>query len=262
MTNLRVTLIQSEIHWENIDANIAMFEEKIWNIGVETDVIILPEMFSTGFSMNAKSLAEPMNSKTFRWMKQLAAQTKALLIGSCIIREGARYFNRLLAMFPDGTHNTYDKKHLFRFAGEEKYYSPGTRKLFLEWKGWKIFPLICYDLRFPVWSRNKMSNNSLDYDLLIYLANWPAPRLNAWDTLLSARAIENFSYCAGVNRIGVDGYGAKYLGHSAVYNYKGEAAAFLDDGDEIETVSLSKEKLESFREKVKFHLDADGFEIN
>jgi len=261
MQDLNVTLIQSPLHWEDIGANLAMFEEKLWQIKDQTDLIILPEMFTTGFSMNAESLAEPMNLTTLKWLKQQAAQKDAVIMGSYIVKENGNYFNRLVAMKPGGDYFKYDKRHPFSMAEEDKTYSAGNNRLVFELKGWKICPMVCYDLRFPVWSRNRHQDGQLEYDLLVYVANWPAPRVNAWDTLLQARGIENLSYCAGVNRIGKDRKGLDYLGHSAVYNFKGQTMFFNEGDDIIQTVNLNYQDLKDFREKVGFHLDSDDFEI-
>ncbi|HEX5170385.1 MAG TPA: nitrilase-related carbon-nitrogen hydrolase, partial [Cyclobacteriaceae bacterium] len=203
MHDLKVTIIQSDLHWEDIGANLAMFEEKIWRINANTDVIILPEMFTTGFTMGASRMAEMMNMRTTKWMRQMADQTGALILGSFIANVHERYFNRLLWMEPGGHYKTYDKRHLFRMANEHKTYSAGESVLIGSWKGWRICPLVCYDLRFPVWSRNtfEITSRRLAYDLLIYIANWPTIRIDAWDALLKARAIENLSYTIGVNRV-------------------------------------------------------------
>ncbi|WP_421875070.1 amidohydrolase [Marinoscillum sp.] len=259
---LKIALIQSDLHWENIDANLAMFEEKIWTIRESVDLIVLPEMFTTGFSMNPQNLAEVHNTKTFKWMQQQAAQTKAVIMGSMIVKEGTSYYNRFYAVYPDGTFKKYDKKHRFGLAGEDKDYTAGEERVILEVNGWKIFPLVCYDLRFPVWARSRKQPDSLyEYDLLIYVANWPEPRVNAWDTLLAARAIENTAYCVGVNRVGEDGVGANYVGHSAVYDYKGNAMAFSEK-EEILTATITKDDLVSFRERFPFQADADEFELS
>lgn len=259
--DLRISMIQSDIYWENIEANLSTFEEKIWQIKGETDLIVLPEMFTTGFSMNVKSLAEPMNSKTLRWMKQQAAQTKAAVVGSYIIREKNAFFNRLFCVHPNGTFQYYDKRHLFGLAGENQDYSSGNVRIILDIKGWKIFPLICYDLRFPVWSRSQKSDNNLyEYDALLYVANWPKPRISSWDVLLKARAIENISYCIGVNRIGTDGVNAEYVGHSAIYDFLGEEISFSEKEEILQTV-LNARKLELFRLKFPFQNDADSFEV-
>ncbi|MEL7145888.1 MAG: amidohydrolase [Bacteroidota bacterium] len=254
---LVVGLIQSDLHWENTDANLAMFEEKIWQFESPLDVVVLPEMFTTGFSMDASKLSEPMNSKTFRWMKQVAAQAKSLIIGSYIIKEQTQYYNRLFCVFPNGQFQYYDKRHLFSLAGEGKNYTAGKERLIIEWKGWRILPLICYDLRFPVWSRSQ----NYEYDLLVYIANWPTPRVNAWDTLLQARAIENQSYVVGVNRIGEDGYGAAYNGHSAVIDYLGNSIAPPSEEACLTVRTLKKQPMQEFRNKYNFQLEADRFKI-
>lgn len=263
MEDLRITLIQSELYWEEIDSNLSSFEEKIWRITSDTDVIVLPEMFTTGFSMNAGKLAEHMNMRTFKWMKQMANQTKALILGSYIVVEDGNYFNRLVWMEPGGRFQIYDKRHLFRMAVEHDTFSRGNQLLIGEWRGWKIFPLICYDLRFPVWSRNKINSETkqLNYDLLVYVANWPAARVEAWDALLKARAIENQSYSVGVNRIGTDGNDIKYNGHSAVYSPKGELLFDAESKPICKTVTLSSAELLSYREKFPAYLDADNFSI-
>jgi predicted amidohydrolase len=258
MQPLKITLIQSALHWERPEANLAMFEEKIWTIKEKTDLIVLPEMFTTGFTMNAQPLAEMMNFNTFRWMKQMAKQTSASITGSVIIKEDGNFYNRLIWMNPDGNFFTYDKRHLFRMAGEDQVFTQGKEKIIVDLKGWKICPLICYDLRFPVWSRN--INNH--YDLLLYVANWPAARSLAWKTLLRARAIENLSYVAGLNRIGNDGKEIPYSGDSAVINFKGEDVLDLGDQEDIKTVNLDPHLLHEFREKFPAHLDADRFSID
>lgn len=258
---LKIALFQSELHWENVDANLAMFEEKIWTLKHPVDIIVLPEMFTTGFSMNAEELAEVHKTRTFKWMQQQAAQTKAVVMGSAIIKDGAPIYNRLYAVYPDGSFRYYDKKHRFGLAGEDQDYTAGTSRLIIEVKGWKIMPLVCYDLRFPVWARSRRSQENLyEYDALVYVANWPEPRVNAWDALLTARAIENTSYCIGVNRVGDDGVGAHYVGHSAVYNYKGDQLTFSNQ-DEILYASLTKEDLLAFRKRFPFQADADEFEF-
>lgn len=258
---LQIALIQSELYWENTEANLGMFEEKIWQITHKPDLIILPEMFTTGFSMNAQQLAEPAHTRTFRWMKQQAAQTGAVVMGSYIVRDSGNYYNRMYALYPDGTAFHYDKKHLFGLAGEDQDYSAGSERLIIEVKGWRIMPLVCYDLRFPVWIRSQRQPNQLyEYDLLVFVANWPAPRIIAWDTLLAARAIENASYCVGVNRVGEDGVGAVYNGHSVVYNYKGERLLYSEEEGILET-TLYRDELQRFRKRFPFQADGDGFEI-
>lgn len=252
-----ITIIQSELHWQNPAANRAMFEEKIWQIDQPTDLIVLPEMFTTGFSMEAQKLAEKMNLATHKWMQQMAAQTKAVVTGSFICVENGAYFNRLLWVQPDGTSDYYDKRHLFRMAEEHHSYTAGERLIVKEWKGWKIAPFICYDLRFPVWSRNV----NQAYDLAIYVANWPAVRRAPWSTLLKARAIENLSYVVGVNRVGKDGNNIPYSGDSAIIDFKGEVLFEKTQEEVIYTTKLDKEALTQFRTKFPAYLDADEFEV-
>ena len=262
MQDLTITLIQTPLYWEQIDANLAMFEEKIWSLHKPTDLIVLPEMFTTGFSMNAKALAEPAGGKTFKWMRQMAVQKKAAIVGSYIVKEGTDYYNRLYFVYPDGASVQYDKKHLFTLASEHETYRPGSDRIILEYKGWKIKPLICYDLRFPVWARSvKSDKTSYEYDLLLYVANWPEARISAWDALLKARAIENLSFCAGVNRTGRDAFPKDYPGHSAIYSYDGSAMGFSAKEEEILTCTLSATTLRTFRERFPFQEDADPFEL-
>ncbi|CAN5427868.1 amidohydrolase [soil metagenome] len=261
MKDLSITLIQSQLHWENSVANLAMFEEKIWKIDKPTDVIVLPEMFTTGFSMSASTQAEVMNQQTFKWMRQMANQTGALLLGSFICKENGSYFNRLLWMEPGGDFKTYDKKHLFRMGEENTVYSSGKTKLIAHWRGWNICPLICYDLRFPVWSRNGWDNNNsiMDFDALIYVANWPETRVSAWDILLRARAIENLSYVIGVNRVGLDGKEVAYNGHSVAIGPKGETLYSAGEVEDIKTIVLNGQELMAYRSKFPAYLDADSF---
>jgi omega-amidase len=262
MQDITISLIQSPLHWQEVEANLAMFEEKIWQIKGKPDLIILPEMFNTGFSMAAEKLAEPMNSKTFRWMKQQAAQRQAVVTGSFIVKEEGKYYNRLIWMEPDGNFSTYDKRHLFRMADEHHHFSMGKERLICELKGWRICPMVCYDLRFPVWSRNLTPAGELAYDLLIYVANWPQPRSSAWSILLQGRAVENLCYVAGVNRVGTDGNGISYNGCSAVVDPKGQRLYYAEDCDTIHTLNLSGEELQRYREKFPAQLDADRFELN
>lgn len=261
MQDITISLIQSSLHWQEPDANLAMFEEKIWQIRQKTDLIILPEMFNTGFSMQAEKLGEPMNSKTFRWMKQQAAQNQAVVMGSFIVKEEGKHYNRLIWMEPNGQYATYDKRHLFRMADEHHHFSMGRNRLIKELKGWRICPMVCYDLRFPVWSRNLTPDGELAYDLLIYIANWPQARSSAWNILLQGRAVENLCYVAGVNRVGTDGNEIAYNGCSAVVDPKGQRLYYQEGQEDIHTLSLSGEDLKSYREKFPAHLDADGFSI-
>lgn len=256
-TDLTITLIQTALFWESPEANRAMLEEKISQIGQPTDLIVLPEMFTTGFTMKPESVAEPMGLTTFRWMKQQAAQTGAVITGSYVVKAGGNFYNRLLWMQPDGTFDHYDKRHLFRLSGEQNHYAAGTQRLIKEWKGWRICPLICYDLRFPVWSRN----TGPDFDLLLYVANWPAARSHAWNTLLQARAIENLCYVAAVNRVGQDGNGHGYAGESCVVDFRGERSGYQQNEEVIHTENLKKADLSTFREKFPAYLDADPFTI-
>ncbi|MEM8567323.1 MAG: amidohydrolase [Bacteroidota bacterium] len=262
MQDLKVTLIQSDLHWQSVTANLAMLEEKIWQIDAPTDLILLPEMFNTGFSMETSQLAEPMNFTTFKWMKQMSKQTKAVVVGSIIIKENDKFYNRLIWMRPNGTFESYDKRHLFRMANEHHHFDPGTERLIVSLNGWNICPMICYDLRFPVWSRNLNVDGTPEYDLLIYVANWPAPRVNAWDTLLKGRAIENLSFCVGLNRTGEDGNGIHYLGHSAVVDPKGYVICDLGENENLKSIVLSKKEVNIYRSKFPAHLDSDQFKIN
>lgn len=263
MRDLKITLLQSDLYWEEIDANLSAFEEKIWQIGQDTDVIVLPEMFTTGFTMNASALGEHMNMRTFKWMRQMADQTGALILGSFVAKVHDKFYNRLLWMEPGGNYKTYDKRHLFRMAGEHKTYTSGESLLVAEWKGWRICPLICYDLRFPVWSRNTYDAMAkrLNYDLLIYVANWPTARVEAWSALLKARAIENLSYVVGVNRVGADGNSVEYNGSSAIIGPKGEVIFSSEGVEAIKTLELNANSLQAFRDKFPAYTDADEFSI-
>ena len=259
---MHLTLVQTALHWHSPGANRAMLEEKLVALPEPTDLIVLPELFTTGFTMDAPAVAEPMNLTTFRWLRQMAQQTNAAIMGSYVVQEGGpagrRYFNRLIWMEPDGQFAHYDKRHLFRMAGEEKVYTAGASRLIRTWRGWRICPLICYDLRFPVWSRNRqIAPDQLDYDLLLYVANWPEPRQTAWDTLLQARAIENLSYVAGVNRVGADGNGHQYRGGTALLDFKGEVRCRDYDAELIQQQTLSISELQEYRAKFPAYLDAD-----
>ena len=259
MQNLKITLVQSNLAWENPKQNRNLLAVQIQNINQETDLIVLPEMFNSGFSMNAKELAETMNGETMEWMHKNAAAKNAVVTGSLIIEEDKKYYNRLIWMHPNGSFSHSDKRHLFSLAEEEKTYDSGKHQWIMPLKGWNIFPLICYDLRFPVWSRR---NKSLDYDLLIYVANWPERRSKAWNHLLIARAIENQSYVAGINRVGEDGKNIVYKGESALIDYKGDLlSSFKPYEENHETISLNKESLLEFRKQYAFWKDADDFKM-
>ena len=262
MQNLRVALFQTDLYWQDKGANLANLEEKIWTLEKPVDLIVLPEMFNTGFTMNVKEMAEPMNFTTTKWMKQMASQTKAVVTGSMIIKEAGNFYNRLLWVTPEGELSFYDKRHLFRMANEEAFFDMGEKNTPVYLKGWKILPQICYDLRFPLWSRNLADEdgNGL-YDVSFYVASWPAARISAWDILLKARAVENLSYTIGVNRTGKDGNGIVYDGHSAVYDFKGQTLAFTQDKEDIVYADLDHGRLLSFREKFPAWKDADGFQL-
>lgn len=255
---LHIAFIQANLEWENTEANLEMFSRDISKISAQTDLVILPEMFTTGFSMNAENLAEKTDGKTLNWMQQHARENEFAITGSVIIEADGNYYNRLFFVFPDGTYKIYDKRHTFTLAKEDLTYTAGTERLIVDYKGWKICPLVCYDLRFPVWARN-----TEDYDLLLYVANWPEKRVNAWDALLKARAIENMSYCVGVNRTGEDGDGYVYNGHSAAYDMLGKELTPLDRSEIfIAELSLDKKELQQVRGKLKFLQDRDKFSLD
>jgi omega-amidase len=254
---LRITIIQTDLFWENPKKNLEMLQNKILGEVEETDLIVLPEMFNTGFTMNSALFAEDPDGPTIDWMRRMAHGKNAVIAGSLIVRENNKYFNRLIWMLPGGDFHYYDKRHLFRMAEEHKHFSPGKERVIMEIHGWKIFPLICYDLRFPVWSRNRE-----DYDVLIYIANWPEKRGHAWRSLLVARAIENTAYVAGVNRVGTDGKDILYAGDSAIIDFRGEyLAATRPLMEEILTMELSYEDLLDFRASFPVQLDSDDFEL-
>jgi omega-amidase len=255
-SHLRVTLVQSEIAWEAPAANRHRLAEHFRGLAGHTDLIVLPEMFSTGFTMDAATFAESMNGPTVGWMREEAAAMGCVITGSLIVQDQGRFFNRLVWARPDGSLEHYDKRHLFRMAGEHAHYAAGGSRLTVELKGWRVCPLICYDLRFPVWSRSRG-----DYDLLLYVANWPARRARAWAALLRARAIENLCYVVGVNRIGRDGNAVSYVGDSVALDFLGKPMSSEGGGDRVETAVLDLESLRSYREEFPAHLDADGFEI-
>ncbi|MFY0604537.1 MAG: nitrilase family protein [Flavobacteriaceae bacterium] len=253
---LKVVGVQSELIWESPSENRNRFEKAI--NGIDADLVVLPEMFSTGFTMKPKNIAEKMNGETISWMKETAMSNHFAIIGSLVIEENGFYYNRLVFMHPDGKIETYDKKHLFTLAGEDLSYKAGIKKLIVTYKGWKICPFVCYDLRFPVWARNVES-----YDVLVYVANWPSPRIHAWNTLLQARAIENMSYCIGVNRVGEDINGYEYSGHSGAFNFLGEEMYKTSPNDhEVFVVTLEKGDLEKVREKLNFLNDKGSFTIH
>ncbi|MFL5810246.1 MAG: amidohydrolase [Flavisolibacter sp.] len=269
MSQLRFTLIQTELFWENKNSNLFMLERKINALQEPTHVILLPEMFSTGFSMKPAALAENMDGESVQWMKRIAVQKKIILAGSLIIEENGHYYNRLIWMQPDGRYGFYDKRHLFAFAEEDKYYSAGSQRLIASVNGWKINLLVCYDLRFPVWSRQcaeqtenkKEKESEAEYDVLVYVANWPDKRSLAWKTLLRARAIENQCYVIGVNRVGKDGNDIVYNGDSMVIDPLGETLYQKTGEEDVCTITLDKEVLNQARQRFPFLKDADDFRI-
>jgi omega-amidase len=261
MSSLAITTIQSNLYWEDKTANLSMFEKKIASIE-GTEIVVLPEMFSTGFSMNPEKLAETMDGETVQWMKRVSAENNIILTGSVIIEENENYFNRLIWILPNGQMGYYDKRHRFAFAEEDEKYTAGTKRLIASVKGWKINLLVCYDLRFPVWSRQQANKEkNPEYDLLIYVANWPERRSIAWKTLLVARAIENQCYVAGVNRVGNDGNNIYHSGDSMVVDPLGEILYYKKDEEEIATTIIDKTHLQTVREKCPFWRDADRFLI-
>jgi predicted amidohydrolase len=253
---MKIALIQSSIVWENPEANRKYFETEINTVSPAVDLIVLPEMFTTGFTMSPIAIAETMQGETVLWMQSLAKAKNAAITGSVVIEENANFYNRMLFVFPSGEIQHYDKRHLFTLAGEDKVYTRGTQKLIVDYLGWKICPLVCYDLRFPVFSRN-----TEDYDLLLYVASWPKTRINAWDTLIKARAIENMSYVIGVNRVGEDYNGYQYTGHSQLVDYLGEYLIEPKEAEGVLLATLDKAKMIEVRKRLDFLSDKDFFEI-
>jgi predicted amidohydrolase len=253
---MKVALIQALIIWENPKENRTYFEAEINTILGAVDLIVLPEMFSTGFTMNPSAVAETMQGETILWLQSLAKAKNAAITGSIVIEENANYYNRMVFVFPSGEIQHYDKRHLFTLSGEDKVYTRGTQKLIVDYLGWKICPFVCYDLRFPVFSRN-----TDDYDLLIYVASWPKTRINAWDTLIRARAIENMSYAIGVNRVGEDDNGYEYTGHSQLVDYLGVYVIEPKETEGVLLATLDKSKMLEVRQKLDFLSDKDVFQI-
>lgn len=279
MSSLTITIIQSNLQWEDKAANLRMFEEKIKAITVKTEMVVLPEMFSTGFSMHPEALAEKMDGTTMQWMERVARENRIILTGSLIIEDNGKYFNRLIWMLPVGQYGHYDKRHLFTLGEEDQHYTPGISRLIASVKGWKINFQICYDLRFPVWAsqqslvptifrKRRVSNfdaNNMpdrpEYDVLVYVANWPARRSHAWKTLLQARAIENQCYVIGVNRVGNDGLGVQYSGDSMVIAPLGEILYHKAEEEDTFTITVNKDELDTIRNEFPFWKDADHFII-
>lgn len=254
--NLQVALVQTDIFWEDKVRNLKMYDHKLDTIKNKPDLIILPETFNTGFCMKQAAVhAETMDGNTIQWMKRQAKRTGAVMAGSCMIKENNNYYNRLLWVRPDGSIDHYDKAHLFRLAYEQNYFSSGDKRVIVTLKGWRICLNVCYDLRFPIWCRNKN-----DYDLLLFVANWPEVRVLHWSALLKARAIENLSYVIGVNRVGIDGTDKAHSGHSAVINPNG-AVITSSTKEEVLFSEISKQDLDTHRKRFQFYKDADNFQL-
>lgn len=268
MQSLRVSLAQGATRWHDPAGNREYYGALIAPLAGCTDVVVLPETFTSGFSNEAIDNAETMEGPTIGWLREQAKSLDAAVTGSVQLRVGEgpasdKVFNRLLFVTPDGEVRHYDKRHLFRYADEHKRYAAGRERLVVEWRGWKICPLVCYDLRFPVFSRNRHDlQNGFDYDLVLFVANWPAARSYAWRMLLRARAIENLAYCVGVNRVGTDDNQIPYSGDSAVLDYLGQTMAYLGSQDQTVTVALGREALAAFREKFPAWMDADAFRLD
>lgn len=254
---LVVVGIQANLKWEKPNENLNNFKNKIKNISQKIDLVVLPEMFTSGFSLNAKKNFESMSGNTISWMQQIAQEFDIALCGSITIKENTSFFNRFIFVHPSRKIDFYDKRHCFSLASENKIFTSGKRRTIIEYKGWKIFPQICYDLRFPTWSRN-----TLDYDLLIYVASWPKKRVKAWKTLLKARAIENMVYTIGVNRIGIDDNKISYSGASVIFNFLGKKLSSLKKNEEgFITATLEKKEQKASREKMGFLKDRDAFKF-
>jgi omega-amidase len=254
---LRVSILQFDIAWESPHVNLGRIEHLLVQHNQPTDLIVLPEMFTTGFTMNAAKFAEKPFGPSWLWMKDLAARRNELVAGSLIVKDGGHYYNRMYLVLPDGATHTYDKRHMFRLAGEDQHYTAGTQRTAIEFRGWRILPQICYDLRFPAWSRNQLPDGPNAYDLLLYVANWPQQRSHHWRALLRARAIENQCYLAAVNRVGVDPKGHSYRGDSAIINFHGDTQTELIRGEGVDTVVLDDEALRNYRTQFPFWLDND-----
>lgn len=262
MSSLTVTIIQPDLKWEDKTANLQKLESLIDGVAGKTELVVLPEMFSTGFSMRPEALAETMDGESVEWMRRIAKEKKIILTGSLIIAEGEKYFNRLIWMLPNGQFGYYDKRHCFAFAGEDKHYTAGVKRLIAQAKGWRINLQVCYDLRFPVWARQQPAENEdMEYDLLIYVANWPERRSHAWKTLLQARAIENQCYVIGVNRVGNDGNNIYHNGDSMIIDPLGEVLLHKEKEEGAFTITLNSDRVAEVRNKFPFWKDADHFEL-
>lgn len=263
MQTLRVSLIQGVTRWHDAEGNRAYYGALVRPLQGQTDLVVLPETFTSGFTNDTLGNAETMHGESLAWLQTLAREAGAVITGSMVIRDGERCFNRLIWMRPDGTFDCYDKRHLFRMAQEHTRYGEGKRRLIVELNGWRICPLVCYDLRFPVWMRNRYDRaaSRFDYDALIVVANWPAPRRYAWQTLLRARAIENLSYCVGVNRVGVDGNDLPYAGDSVALDFLGQPLVELGAQEQVVTLTLDPQALAAHRERFPAWMDADDFSL-
>lgn len=262
MQNLKVTLIQSDLFWEDIQGNLTKFDNHINTINEQTDLIILPEVFNTGFPVDPHKFAEVIDGPTINWLKDKSAEKNCTITGSILIKEGENFYNTLIWMSPDGQYSSYAKRHVFHLGDEAESIKPGNENIITSLNSWNIRPLICYDLRFPIWSKNTYQNNQFEYDLLIYVANWPAARSYPWRQLLIARAIENQAYVIGVNRIGIDGLGNKYSGETMVIDPKGQIILDFESGIEsVKTLELSLAVLKNFRDKFNVGPDWDQFTI-
>jgi predicted amidohydrolase len=260
MQDINVTIVQADLLWEDVNGNLDHMDALLTGLQPnETDVVILPEMFNSGFTMNPAVVAESPLGHTYEWMLQTAYRLQALMIGSFVVQESGKYYNRLHAVAPEGLSATYDKKHLFRMGKENEYYSAGSQKTIITFRDWRILPLICYDLRFPIWSRNRIQDDARRYDLLIYVANWPQRRAAHWHRLLLARAIENQAYVAGVNRVGTDGKGISHVGPSLVADFGGDTLIYTENTEAVLTTRLSGAKLVQYRTDFPAWQDADGF---
>jgi predicted amidohydrolase len=263
MQDLKIAYIQADLLWENPLANRIAFEKKIYGLSENVDLIVLPETFTTGFPVDPNQFAESNEGETIAWMRNIAATTNAVVCGSFLMKKEDKFFNSFVWMQPDGTFETYDKRHVFRMGGEHKHIEPGKKLLHTELKGWKIRPLICYDMRFPVWSRNRYQNDTFDFDLLIYVANWPAVRAYPWKQLTIARAIENQCFVLGVNRVGADFQGNNYSGDSCLIDPKGNIVSMATPSiEEVKITKLLAGDLLQFRENFQVGLDWDDFLLN
>lgn len=261
MSSLTLSLVQTALVWEDKAANLQLLETQLASLRGKTQVVVLPELFSTGFSMQTQVLAEPMHGPTVQWMRTMAQQYQLIITGSVMIQEEGLFYNRLIWMLPTGELGHYDKRHLFAFAGEDRYYSRGNKRFIASANGFKINLQICYDLRFPVWSRQHATDGQPEYDLLIYVANWPERRRLAWMSLLQARAIENQCYVIGVNRVGEDGHQIYHSGDSMVIDPLGEVLFTKKDEACVHTLTISKEQLQAYRRQFPFLRDGDAFEL-